>query len=180
MVAFVGGFPPDLDNSAQTAVMLNEAKQDPKNLFKSYQATYWSEVRGSLDAYMDVLGEIGLYLFERAGGDPSRVPREQVHESASRLRELFYHGAKKFGLKAPVPSIHVGVTLYSRMQWDRKRPYKGNDVFDFAHAGAALPYCDAFATEKPLAALLDSSGLSSEYQCRILTDTSAVAEWARG
>lgn len=176
-IALSGGLPSNLDNSSVTAEMLNATKQDPTQQFKSYKATYWAEVRGALEAYMDVLSDISLYLFAREGGDPLTVSTDQKEKSAAQLRRILYKGARKVGLKATVPSIHVGVTLYARAQWDRRRSYKPNDVFDFAHAEAALPYCNAFATERSLAATLRSAGLADEYSCAILTDLRGIDSW---
>lgn len=173
---------PRIDPAAKiaTAGMLNDAKSDPAHLFDSYEATYWSEVRGVLDAYLPQLEDIWRYLYQRAGGDPSTIAPAELHESALNLRRLLYAGARKVGLRSTVPSFHTGVTLYSRMQWDRKRSYKGNDVFDFAHAEAALPYFHAFATDSSLASLIRQSGLSKDYPCDILTSTDEILSWVSG
>ena len=174
--------PPPIDPAAKiaTAGMLNDAKKDPANLFESYEATFWSEVRGALDAYLPQLEDIWRYLYKRAGGDPATIDSAQLRESALRLHQLLYKAARKTGLKSTVPSLRTGVTLYSRMQWDRKREYKGNDVFDFAHAEAALPYFHAFATDASLASLIRQSGLSNDYACVPLTSTAEILSWVSG
>lgn len=171
--------PPSIDPNAKahTADLLNRAKEDPANLFESFDATYWSEVRGSLDAYMPQLEDIWRYLFSRSGGDPNTVTPEQLRHSAMHLRRVLYEGARKVGLRATVPTLHVGTTLYSRMQCDRRRDYKGNDVFDFAHAEAALPYFHAFATDGPLISLIRQSGLTNDYACELLASSDQLIAW---
>jgi hypothetical protein len=171
--------PPPIDTNAKitTAGLLNAAKRDVSNQFESYDATYWSEVRGALDAYLPQLEDIWRYLRHRIGGGVTTVTSSVLRDSALKLRHLLYEGARVTGLRSTVPSLHTGVTLYSRMQWDRKRSYKGNDVFDFAHAEAALPYCHAFATDASLASLVQQSGLAADYSCEVMTHSDHVVAW---
>lgn len=172
-----GPFEVGVDEKAVTAELLNRAKADATTQLSSFAATYRSEVLGSLDGYKAQLGQVGLYLFRKAGGDLNTVTQQQVADAAQKLRNLIYAAFQKRNLKGPLPTIHVGATLYSRLQWDRKRPYRSNDIFDFGHAEAALPYCNAFATEASLATLIKSSGLDKEYGCAVLTDTEAIMQW---
>lgn len=180
LFALTGSPPIDPIAKIATAGMLNDAKANPANLFDSYDATYWSEVRGTLDAYLPQLEEIWRYLYQRSGGDPSTITPAELRESALQVRQLLYDGARKVGLRSTVPTLHTGVTLYSRMQWDRKRAYKGNDIFDFGHAEAALPYYNAFATDAGLASLIRQSGLMSDYACELLTSADQLLSWIAG
>jgi hypothetical protein len=172
------GSPPiDPNAKAHTANLLNQAKGDPSTLFESYEATYWAELRGALDAYLPQLEDIWRYLFAQAGHDVGTVTPEQLREAALQLRALLYQGARRVGLRTTVPTLHVGVTLYSRIQWDRSRGYKGNDVFDLAHAEAAIPYFNAFATDASLGSLIRQSKLAAEYPCAILTSAEQILAW---
>lgn len=171
--------PPPIDPSAKhgTAGLLNAVKDDPTKLFESYEATYWSEVRGVLDAYAPQLADVWRYLYGQTGADPTTISEAEMEQAVRQLRQMLYQAARKTGLRSSVPTLHTGVTLYSRMQWDRKRRYKGNDVFDFAHAEAALPYCNGFATDASLASLIRQSRLTDDYKCDLLTDTRDVIAW---
>lgn len=160
-----------------TASVLNAAKTLPEHLFPSYEATYRSEVLGSLDAYSEQLADVAVFLFRGAGGDADAVSMEERQIAAARLKRLLNAAFRKHDLTRSLPSVHIGATLYARMQWDRRRLYKENDVFDFAHAEAALPYCSGFATDGPLAALLHQAGLDARYGCDLLTDAIAIQNW---
>ncbi|GAC1415589.1 MAG: hypothetical protein NVSMB53_14220 [Gemmatimonadaceae bacterium] len=177
LFTMTGPPPIDANAKAHTAELLNRAKADPANLFESFDATYWSEVRGTLDAYMPQLEDIWRYLFSHRGGDLSTATPEQLRESAMQLRRVLYERARRVGLRATVPTLHIGTTLYSRMQWDRKRDYTGNDVFDFGHVEAALPYFDAFATDGPLVSLVRQCGLANDYSCELLASSDQLIAW---
>lgn len=177
MVSLSGSLAVGVDEKATTSDLLNRAKEDSATQLSSYEATYRSEILGSLDGYSEQLEQVGLYLFHRAGGDPSSVPENEIKEAARRLRNLLYAAFLQKDLKDPLPTIHIGATLYSHMQWDRKRKYKSNDIFDFGHAEAALPYCNAFATDRSLASLIRQSGLDRDYDCKLLTDAQAIGRW---
>lgn len=99
--------------------------------------------------------------------------RSLPHISSAFLAAAFM----KHDLTRSLPSIHIGATLYARMQWDRRRQNKEEDFLDFAHAEAALPYCSPFATEGRLAAMLREAELDATYDCALLTDASAIQNW---
>jgi hypothetical protein len=175
MLRLSGPFP--ASDEVATADLLNQAKADPTTQFPSFEATYRSEVLGSLDAYAEQLDQVSLYLFQRHGGDPATATREQRDKATRHLRDVIYTAYLKYDLTRTLPTLHVGATLYSRLQWDRKRPYKSNDVFDFGHAEAALPYCSAFATDGALATLITQSGMHTAYGCDVLTTAASISDW---
>ncbi len=49
-----------------------------------------------------------------------------------------------------LPSAYVKTSLHASRRWDKTRAFVANDHYDFDHATAALPYCDAFFTEHSL------------------------------
>lgn len=177
LFAYVGQPPLDGTVKHKTAELLNAAKGDPTTALKSFETTYWSEVRGTLDVYQPQIQDVARYLFHQHGGDPNAIKPDELQQSFERLRSVLYNAARKIGLKGAVPALHIGATLYSHLQWDRQRAYKANDVFDFDHADAALPYFNAFATDGSLAALLRRSGLASSYACAVLSSYAELFAW---
>jgi hypothetical protein len=84
------------------------------------------------------------------------------------------------GLKRPQSTKRVGeilrtirihAWLHAAIRWDKKRKLEGNDLLDFHHAPAALAYCDAFFTERPLQTLVTQSHvvLDKLYNCRVIS-----------
>ena len=64
-------------------------------------------------------------------------------------------------------------------KWDKKRKIKGNDIIDFFHASAALPYCEAFFTDNPLKNILKSGNFNSAHQfsCEIFSGEDGVLNY---
>jgi hypothetical protein len=52
-----------------------------------------------------------------------------------------------------MPSLQVLAGISATVAYSRRKT-KPNDVHDFLHAGQAIPYCDAFFCDNPIAALL--------------------------
>ncbi len=59
---------------------------------------------------------------------------------------------------------------------------KGNDIINFFHASAALPYCDAFFTDNPLKNILKSGNFDSAHQfsCEIFSGENEVLKYLDG
>jgi hypothetical protein len=69
-------------------------------------------------------------------------------------------------------SLYVPAAVHAAIRWQKKRKISANDIFDFRHAAAALPYCRAFFTDGPLRTLICSgtTALDKEYDCRVVSD----------
>ncbi|HEV7248838.1 MAG TPA: hypothetical protein VGN93_17820 [Shinella sp.] len=77
-------------------------------------------------------------------------------------------------IRKRLPTVYVHACLHAAIRWDKHRRLKGNDLYDFNHASAALSYCDAFFTEGPLKSLLSARNiaLDKEFDCRIISNAS--------
>lgn len=77
------------------------------------------------------------------------------------------------------PTLHVGALCHASVRWDKKRQIKGNDIIDFFHASAALPYCHAFFTDNPLKNILKSGNFDSAHQfsCEIYSSEDEVLRY---
>lgn len=68
-------------------------------------------------------------------------------------------------------SLYVPAMLHAAVRSETNRKIKPNDVYDFRHAAAALPYCRAFLTDGPLRSLITSGHvcLDKLYNCEIVS-----------
>ena len=66
-------------------------------------------------------------------------------------------------------SLYVPAMLHAAVRGEVGRRIKPNDVFDFRHAAAALPYCRAFFTDGPLRSLITSGHMRLDklYGCEV-------------
>ena len=84
---------------------------------------------------------------------------------------LIYHAFRLNKLTSELPSLRVSAGLHAALRWDKTRKYKRNDLHDFHHAVAAIPYCDYFFTEHSLRQLLAHNGLrfSELFPCQTIS-----------
>lgn len=66
-------------------------------------------------------------------------------------------------------SLYVPAMLHASVRSEANRKLKPNDIFDFRHAAAALPYCRAFLTDGPLKSLITSGHVKLDklYGCEV-------------
>lgn len=75
-------------------------------------------------------------------------------------------------------SLYAPAMLHAAVRSRPGRKLSANDIFDFRHAAAALPYCRAFFTDGPLRSLIVSGHvkLDTLYGCRVIsTPAEAIA-----
>ena len=78
-----------------------------------------------------------------------------------------------------LPTLHISALCYAAIRWDKKRNLSANDIYDFQHAAAAIGYCDAFLTEKPLMNLLAQRHLeiNTDFRCTVISDVEEANQW---
>lgn len=160
----------------KAATRLNAEKGPAREEVKNYRELYLNEIHGVLDVFAPSLGDTMKYLFDQSGADSESVTEEQAERSAQAVIQLLRAVFDKHDLSRSLPTVHVMATLFAHVQWDKGRKYRPNDFADFGHA-AAVAYCDAFATERSLGALLRQSKLDQLYGCEILTKPADVIRW---
>lgn len=78
-------------------------------------------------------------------------------------------------------SLYVPAALHAGLRSHKGREIKPNDLFDFRHAAAALPYCRAFFTERSLKSLITSGHMQLDrlYGCTVLNSVEEAISWIR-
>ena len=156
MPALSLGKPPTLDYGA-LAKSLNEGKFANADDIKSFRQAYLIELWGTLDAYNELLGEI-MSEMRQAERGRSFGPEDRP-AAGTALAQAIHAGFKYRRLAKQLPTFDILSGVHAAMRWDRQRRYKPNDWLDFRHALAAVPYSQAFFTERSLAHLLTAGDL---------------------
>lgn len=164
----------------ETANTLNIEKVKPAHLFANYQEYVNSEVRGGLEAFESLLGRTMSRLV-RAAGYKGPIGEEDLKSSADMLRNLIANAYQSGAMASAVPQVHINASLHALVRYDQNRKYKPNDLEDFRHAGAALPYCHVFLTDKSLAHLLrhPPASLDAQYACAVFSDPEEALDYIR-
>ncbi|EAQ80497.1 hypothetical protein [Blastopirellula marina] len=143
---------------------LNSGKFANLEVHASFKEMFLSEVQGILDVYRDAFCDLFRYIYERDTGNKLSDAERQDTRSGQMFINLIYNALRLNKITNQFPSLRIGAGLHAAVRWDRSRKYKPNDLFDFRHAIAALPYCDLFFTERSLCHLLRDRNLKFEYQ----------------
>jgi len=159
------------------AAKLNAEKRLARDRVNSFRQLYRDEFRGVLDVFASSIGDTIVYFSEISGRDIKTVTDAQRDAYALVLIALISAALEKYDLSQQLPTVHVMATLFAYVQWDRNRKYKDNDFADFGHAAAALAFCNGFATERSLGALVTQAGLDTLYGCQILLRPADITQW---
>ena len=151
---------------------LNQGKLDHADVHKSFKSVFLSEVAGAVDVYKSEFADYFQYRFERDSGSTLSDKVKAEDESGVGIANLICEAFRLDRAGKAFSTIRIGAGLHAALRWDRKRKYKANDLFDFRHAEAALPYCDYFFTERSLRNLLSDRNLHFEeyFPCKVYSD----------
>ncbi|WP_339694563.1 hypothetical protein [Celeribacter baekdonensis] len=77
------------------------------------------------------------------------------------------------------PSLYIQAALHAAVRCRKGQVIKPNELFDFRHAAAALPYCKAFFTESKLRSLITSGHmrLDTLYGCKVMYTVEEATAW---
>lgn len=130
----------------------------------SFKGVFLSEVQGILDVHKETFCDLFKYIYTRDTGNELTEAELQDMSSGQMLANMIYHAFRLNKVTHQFPSLRIGAGLHAALRWDKNRKYKPNDLFDFRHAIAALPYCDFFFTERALHHLIQDGNLKfNEY-----------------
>lgn len=158
------------EESEQAAARLNKGFEDHRELSATFASVLADEMGGAADLLADTLCSEYDRMAGIAGAAPSDRGVRNILTQMAAAGMLKPEGRRAFG------SIVVPATLYAAFRTEKQRRVKPNDVFDFRHAAAALPHCNAFFTEGKLGRLMASGhvALTRSYPCRVASDPAAA------
>jgi hypothetical protein len=157
---------------------LNRGKVDHHHENKSFKQLFLSELWGVLDLYKPYFEDIMAYIYEKDTGQRPSVAEKTNQVCGEKVANLIYNGFRFNKLTKELPSLWLGAGFHAAVRWDLKRKFKANDMPDFRHAVAAIPYCDFFLTEHSLRHLVGDKNLrlGTLFPCQTFSDASLAVE----
>jgi hypothetical protein len=175
--------PPDTfsarSESERIATHLNEQESLYAHEIDSHATALGIEIAGATSMISGIVAREFRRMALAAGQmeDANDIPRSrEVGMTCARMiAESLQNGEhrRSFG------SLYVPAMVHAAIRSEAKRKIKPNDIFDFRHAAAALPHCQAFFTDGPLKKLITSGHvkLDALYGCSIAaTPAEAIAD----
>ena len=158
---------------------LNEGKFAHIDEHKSFKQLFLAELAGILELYKPDFQDLMSHIYESDTGQKLRADEISSNDAGRMLANLIYHAFRLNRMKSELPSFRISAVIHAAVQWDKKRKYKLNDLHDFFHATAAVPYCDYFLTEANLRHLMCDKNLKLDtfFRCKTISDiTDAIKE----
>ncbi|MDB5581980.1 MAG: hypothetical protein JWR80_7156 [Bradyrhizobium sp.] len=183
MVEMIGKVPGAEDlRLDDIATTLNAGAKSHASEIRSFEQAWRDELRGVADLCADMAVEVISHIAEQNGGPPILHDTPQWKQCRSMCGNLLFHTlSSKPEARQQLPSLYVEACLHAAFRWDKSRRFKGNDIYDFNHASAALAYCDAFFTEHPLRTLIASNNIALDrlYGCHVVSNVSEATAFLK-
>ena len=146
---------------------LNRDKVKYAHENKSFKQLFLTEISGVIDVYQPLLEEAMIYLFEKEYGFRPKTEENTKNDRTPSIANAIYNLFKANKLGSYFPSLIISAGLHASVRQDIQRKFKANDMSDFKHAAAALPYYDYFFTEKSLRDLITRNNIrfDKKYNC---------------
>jgi len=159
---------------------INAANDRHAGLARTRNELYESEIKGAFGVFGDLILEGYEYVQSRIPESAPAVP-DKSNRTSEMLAGAVSAAFLAKDLWREFPTEHILASLYAGIRRDSKRRIKENDFEDFRHAAAALPYCNAFLTERSLAASLSSGmpSLASQYGVKVVYHIDHAISWLR-
>lgn len=134
---------------------------------RSYRQTYKTEVRGIVDVVGDAAVAAFIAVSAEMGAPPGRMTTVLRNEIETSWKNIIAIKMEEGTAQSQLASLHILASLYASLRWNKQQKLDSHDLFDFQHATAALAYCDAFFTERPLSNMIKQNHLrlDSEFDC---------------
>ena len=142
---------------------------------RSFDHVFQMEVDGTSDLWVEKIEPFAADLL--AKGHCLNIDRQPQtgRENAINIISILTAGLKLKRISTALPCMHIHSSIHAAIRWSRQR-YRKGDLHDHHHAIAALPYFDAFLTDRKLAAILRNPliDLSRKYNCQVFSDDAAI------
>jgi hypothetical protein len=159
------------------AERLNEDNRAHRVRMKSFEIVLCDELSGAAELAQQALHRVIARAHRAATGraDAPEVASDQTGLNLLRACLLSEHGHR-------LPTLHVHAGLHALFRWEyRDKLLTANDMFDLAHAAAALAHCDAFFTERELAGSVAHRrlGFDKHHRCFVTCRTAEAVDYLR-
>lgn len=163
------------------AQRLNDGSSRYAHEIRSFAQAYAAEIRGAIDLLAPTAVDYVFHLAEKELGAVPELSPAQRNASENQWKNVLFGAFKKEETKRVLPTMHIEALLHASIRWDKKRKLRGNDIYDFNHATAALPYCKAFLTDQPLALLITANHLrlDKQFGCRVVAKVNEAIEFLK-
>lgn len=149
---------------------------------RSYRQTYKTEVRGIVDVVGDAAVAAFIAVSAEMGAPPGQMTTVLRNEIETSWKNIIAIKMEEGTAQSQLASLHILASLYASLRWNKQQKLDSHDLFDFQHATAALAYCDAFFTERPLSNMIKQNHLrlDSEFDCFVTSDVGEALAWVEG
>lgn len=140
---------------------------------RSFKQTLATELEGATDACGDLILEIVSDIAVKKGGTRVEPNSTQWSQLRAQWTSLLTRAMQDNpSTRHHIRTLYIEASLHAGFRWDKPRRFTGNDIYDFHHADAALAYCRAFFTERPLTSLIQGKNLALDklYDCNMLSE----------
>lgn len=154
------------------AVELTSRSKNHESELTSFSKLYEAELAGFWDVYEVAVGDTLVQLYDSILSEEISVSSEEKAEQTRLFKNALRNIVVLKDEVTALPTSQVVSGLHAIVRWNRHRGFKSTDFFDFHHAAAAVPYCDAFLTEAFMCTVLTQQPLSfaTQFSCRVLSD----------
>jgi hypothetical protein len=139
--------------------ILNEDKTDRAERPERFKKIFLGQLMNPLEIYSPFIeGVLDQILEEETGITFGAADKDTAHSQGT-VASTIWRAFKEERAGKHLPFFRILPWTLTTYVIDGDRQYKANDIDDFYHAAAALPYCHLFLTEKSMAHLLTSKPL---------------------
>jgi len=137
---------------------------------KSFERIYAEEVGAMLDAML-AKGMINIRRFAELSPEQFSTTEGEVRDFVDKVKDM----CRSRQWTTQFPSVHIFASIHAMFRRADSQ-YEANDLWDCDHACAALPYCNAFFTEKKLGSTITQKPISLDtaYSCKVLWKESDI------
>ena len=166
---------PFLDMSKR-ASKLNKGKFSHSVGIKSLKSLFRTELKGGLSVYIDLAIRYFELLTKNHPEILSSLKSKYSINNPKDLCNKIEEDILNDEIGNYLPDVYINICIHTLMRWDKTRQFKPNDIYDFEHGRAALPYYQYFFTEGPLKHMLSMKPyeLSKKYDCVVENDINEI------
>lgn len=160
--------------SEELADFLNKQEALYAREIDSHATAVRIEVAGASDLLQGVAAREYRRIAAAMGQGTQAIDIRNSHRVGKKIAAMVGEALKQKRHQRSFGSLFVPAMLHAAVRAEAGRKIKPNDIDDFRHAAAALPYCRAFFTDGPLRSLIASGHVALDrlYACEVASSPS--------